>query len=124
MGSWQGSGTAGAVDPALAVVDQIVKPVSFVNTVGVDHGFSLPSAPARVYSIGFGDLFSNMSASQRTNALNFLLNVQKRGRTSATTDTALPTEQIITGDYNTRIANMRFVLERIMQSGIQVTLIE
>jgi hypothetical protein len=123
-GTWQGSGTSGAIDPALAIVDQIVKPVSLVNTNGIDHGFSLPSAPARVYSIGFGDLFSSTTAAQRTNALNFLLDVQKRGKTSPLTATAMPTEQIITGDYNTRIANMRFVLERIMQSGIQVTLIE
>ena len=79
---------------------------------------------ARVYSIGFGDLFSTPAATQQTAARAFLLNVQKNGNTSPASATGIPPEQIITGDYQTRIDYLRFVLERIMQSGVQVTLIE
>ena len=87
-------------------------------------GTSLPSSPTRIYAIAFGDLFSNTSATQRANALAFLLTVQKYGGTSNWADTSLPTNQIITGDYQTRIDNLRATLERILQSGVQVTLIE
>ena len=39
-------------------------------------------------------------------------------------DTGIPSYQIITGTYTTRISNLRTALERILQSGVQVTLIE
>lgn len=123
-GAWVGSGQTAATGPALSMVTQITKPVAFTNGGGTDHGFSLPSAPARVYAIGFGDLFSTPSATQQTAARQFLLNVQQNGKTSSVTDPAIPAEQIITGNYQTRIDNLQFVLERIMQSGVQVTLIE
>jgi hypothetical protein len=106
---------------ALDVVTQICKPASSVTTSGTDSGHSLPNAPARVYAIGFGDIFSTTAG---PNAASFLLDVQKRGNTSASTDTAMPSHQIITGSYQTRIDNLRTALERIVQSGVQVTLIE
>ena len=37
---------------------------------------------------------------------------------------ALPAEQVLTGSYTTRIANLRTGLERALQNGVQVTLIE
>ena len=49
---------------------------------------------------------------------------QKTGNTSAASATSIESYKIITGDYNTRIENLRAVLERIIQAGIQVTLIE
>jgi len=78
-----------------------------------------------VFAIGFGDLFSiSPPTSSATSALQFLLNVQKAGGTSAASETALPAGHIITGPYQTRIDNLRTTLERIMQSGVQVTLIQ
>lgn len=117
-------GSAASMQPAYDVVTQICKPVASSNSGGVDSGFSSITTPARVYSIGFGDLFSTPTATGQASARAFLLQIQKLGGTSASTATALPADQIITGDYNTRIENLRAVLERIIQSGIQVTLIE
>ena len=81
----------------------------------------MPNAPARVYAIGFGDIFSTANA---TTAKTFLLNIQKAGGTSDASATSIPTEQIITGTYTTRIDNLKTALERILQSGVQVTLVE
>jgi hypothetical protein len=106
---------------AYDVIDQIRKPISTVATSGVDSGLSLPNAPARVYAIGFGDIFSTTAG---PTAEAFLLNVQKKGGTSAPADTNMPTNQIITGPYQTRIDNLRTALQTICQSGVQVTLIE
>jgi Flp pilus assembly protein TadG len=123
-GTSDGNGSINAMQPAYDIVTQIRKPAASSNTAGTDSGFSTGSSPARVYAIGFGDLFSTPTATQQVNARNFLLNIQKLGGTSSTTASALPTDQIITGDYNTRIENLRAVLERIIQAGVQVTLIE
>ncbi len=117
-------GTTPVSDPsnaAIAVVTQICKSTATVNTAGTDSGYSLPNAPARVYAIGFGDIFNTTSAGT---AKTFLLNIQKAGQTSASTDTSIPSYQIITGAYQDRIANLRTGLERILQGGVQVTLIE
>lgn len=99
-------------------------PVMATTTSGTS-GLSLANSPARVYSIAFGDLFEPTStASQKSNASNFLLTVQKYAGTSDWADTSLPSDQIITGNYSTRISLLRSSLERIFQSGVQVTLIE
>jgi hypothetical protein len=118
-----------------------------VTTTGWS-GYSTPNTPARVYSIAFGDLFNayngtNFSALNSTaqGALRFLLRVQQVGNTSPAGDpptTMIPFEQVIGGPYQRpypslpesasnppgRIEKLRTCLERIMQSGIQVTLIE
>src|SRR5262249_56836020 len=103
---------------AYDVVDQIRKPAASVNSAGTDSGLSLPNAPARVYAIGFGDIFST-SAGPTAEA--FLLAVQKKGGTSPASATSMPTAQIITGPYQTRIDNLRSALQTICQSGVQVT---
>jgi hypothetical protein len=72
--------------------------------------------------IAFGDLFET-NQTQSQNALAFLLDVQQAGNTSSATDTSIESYKIITGDYTTRIDNIRQAMERIMQSGIQVSLI-
>ena len=86
-------------------------------------GYSTARMPARVHAIGFGDLFQYASTS-RTEGLAFLLEVQKKGGTSAATATSIESYKIITGNYTTRIENIRQTLERIMQGGIQVALIQ
>jgi hypothetical protein len=117
-------GTTPNTDPPSAatdVVTQIVKPALTTNGSGQDSGLSLPNAPARVYAIGFGDIFTTTAG---PSAAAFLLSVQQKGNTSAATDTSIPSTQIITGSYQTRITNLRNALERICDSGVQVTLIE
>jgi len=118
-----GSGSGG--DPkgaAYAIIDQMRKNTS--TTTGGDSGLSLASSKAKVYSIGFGDLFGLPGNTRNIDARAFLLEVQKRGGTSSAADTAIPSYQIITGAYQDRIDSLRVAFERILQSGVQVTLIE
>jgi hypothetical protein len=128
---------------AVAVVSRITAPVS----TGGTSGYSTPNTPARVYAIAFGDLFDgypDMSQISGTgqDALQFLLRVQQVGNTSPPGNpptVGLPPEQVITGPYQRpdptmpedpvsnppgRIEKLRSALERIMQSGVQVTLLE
>ena len=118
-----GQAWTSAAPPALAIVDQIRAPLA--STTAGNSGLSTTSSPARVYSIGFGDLFGVVPApSAATNARTFLLQVQQRGGTSAAGDAAIPSYQIITGPYQTRIDSLKTAFERILQSGVQVTLIQ
>jgi hypothetical protein len=107
------SSTGPAVDDVtqICALDTATKP-----------GYSTTRMPARVHVIAFGDLFET-NQTQSQNALAFLLDVQQAGNTSAATDTSIESYKIITGDYTTRIDNIRQAMERIMQSGIQVSLI-
>ncbi|CAN5196418.1 hypothetical protein BH11PLA2_BH11PLA2_41000 [soil metagenome] len=112
------NGDSTSMNEAYSIASQIA-----ASTTASSSGYSLPNAPARIYSIAFGDLFNSNSSFQPT-ALSFLQTVQYRGNALASPTTPLPTEQIITGDYNTRISNLRTCLERIFQNGVQVALIE
>jgi hypothetical protein len=89
-------------------------------------GMSLPNTPCMIYPIGFGDLFGiTPEPSSATSAKTFLRNVQNARGIGVTPATdALPAGNIITGPYTTRIDTLKSTLERIMQSGVQVTLIQ
>ncbi len=117
-GSGNGNGDSTSMNEAYSIVQQIC-----AATTSGNPGYSLPNSPARVYPIGFGDLFSSTSSFLPT-ARTFLQTIAYRGKTSDSISTPLPTDQIITGDYNTRISNLRSGLERMLQNGVQVTLIE
>lgn len=99
---------------------------------GIQGGLSTPGTPARVYSIGFGDLFEgyvgtydSLATDMSRDATRFLLLVQQLGGTSPWAANAMiEPSHIIGGDYRQRINDLRTVLERILQSGVQVTLIE
>ena len=110
--------SSSATTPALAVVNNIS-----ALTTAATPGYSTTRNPARVHSIAFGDLFETTST-EEADALTFVLNVQQKGNTSATTDTSIESYKIITGNYNTRITNLQNAFQRIMQSGIQVSLIQ
>ncbi len=88
-----------------------------------DGGHSLPNAPARIYPIAFGDLFTSSSPFKQT-ALTFLQTMAYHGKTAAAAAAPLPAEQIITGPSEVRIKNIQHTFERIFQSGVQVTLVE
>lgn len=110
------NGDATCIAQALAIVDQIVASTSA-------NGFSLDNSDARVYPIAFGDLFSSTS-SYKASALSFLQEVAYRGKSSDSLATPLPAYQIIVGTADQRIESLRSSFERILQSGVQVTLIE
>jgi Flp pilus assembly protein TadG len=100
----------------------VIQTICNLETHPTKPGYATSKNPVRVHALGFGDLFQTDSTS-KTDALDFLLQVQKKGNTSSASATSIESYKIITGDYNTRIENLREALERIMQSGIQVSLI-
>jgi hypothetical protein len=89
-------------------------------------GFSTTRLPARVHTLAFGYLFEDSTTSGlKTRALEFLRNVQLATGTppDATTGT-IESYKIIIGTYDQRISKIREAMERIMQGGIQIALIE
>jgi hypothetical protein len=86
-------------------------------------GYATARMPVRVHAIGFGDLFQ-FSTTRTQQALSFLLQVQQIGGTSAASDTSIQSYKIVTGSFQTRIDNLRQAMQRIMQSGVQVSLIQ
>lgn len=118
-GAFVSNGDSGVMNQAYAIAQRFVQPTTHATT----PGFSLPNSPARIYPFGFGDLFSSGS-SFRPTAETFLQTLAFHGNTNSSSSTTLPVGQIITGDYNTRINNLRDGLERVLQNGVQVSLIE
>ena len=114
-----GNNSPSVITPALSVIQTLCN----LDTNPTAPGYSTPRSPVRVHAIGFGDLFQYTSQTQ-TDALAFLLQVQQAGNTSAATDTSIESYKIITGPYATRIANLQQAFQRIMQSGVQVSLIQ
>lgn len=124
-GGSPGNGVEPSMSRAVDVVKQIVKPMS--TSTGGDSGLSLGNAPARVYPIGFGDLFDTSlapSATFRTTAHQFLSDVGVAGGTLPSGTSTLPSYLVITGTYQNRIDTLKTCMERIFQSGVSVALIE
>jgi hypothetical protein len=125
-----GNGNTTVMQAAYTVVQQIVKPMAsqgFAQGSSADSGLSLPNAKALVYPIAFGDLFDSSlapNATFRPTALQFLANVAYYGNTGTSGATTLPSNQIIIGDYPTRIATLQTCFQQIFQSGITVALIQ
>ncbi len=118
---WREGGSnpgADAASDSIAVVNRMM----LQQSAG---GMSLPNAPCRVHALAFGDLFNITPITTQAQAgLDYLLDVQQAGGTSSAAETAFPTGKIITGTYQNRIANLKSALSTIMQSGVQVTLVE
>jgi hypothetical protein len=128
---------------AATVVQQIV-----ASTGAAQPGFSSTRNPAYVHAVAFGDLFEPDSTSALTPAaLRFLAAVQIYGNTSVWAGGAVPAPgtmaswytdsldynayyvtpqpfKVITGPYATRIANIGTCIQTIMQSGVQIALIQ
>jgi len=126
--SQQANGDATCMNEAYKIVKQIVKPMATVGkTSSLDSGLSLPNAPARVYPIGFGDIFDPVlspSATFRPTAKQFLANIAYWGNTGPNGATTLPDLQIITGPYDQRISRLKSALEQIFETGVSVALVE
>jgi hypothetical protein len=56
--------------------------------------------------------------------MDFLVKCQIKGMTSPAGSTTLNSEKIIIGTYTERIEKIRSAFERVLQSGIQITLID
>ena len=89
------------------------------------NGYSTIKNPVSVHSIAFGQLFETNSTSTGTPAaMDFLVKCQIKGNTSPSGATTLNSEKMIIGTYNQRIEKIRSAFEKVLQSGIQITLIE
>jgi len=76
----------------------------------------------KVHCIGFGDLLEP-GAVGRANALTFLNNVQAAGGTPTPLQTVSP-EKVVIGNYIDRIELIKKAFRNIMQSDVQLSLIE
>lgn len=123
---------ASATTPANAAL-QVIKQICSQESSTSQGGFATANTPVRVYPIGFGDIFtgydganySSLSTTQAQDAVKFLTRAGQLGNTVTWSSSAiLPSGNIITGDYSTRINNLKSTLQTIMQSGVQVTLIQ
>jgi hypothetical protein len=104
------------------VVQQICK-------LDTDGGHGTKRKPVQVYSLGYGSLFDPANAgSTQTTALTFLQTVQYHGNTvTTTTGSDFPDDQRIYGPNEGpggRIDRMQKAFTKIMQAGVQVSLIE
>lgn len=127
-----GLGNSGSDDGTQAIL--AARRICAQDTPTTTAGYSTANNKARVHCMAFGDLFDDPGTAQAQDALEFLYNVQKEGNTSS--DTPVPTywieqHKVISGVYSNpdpnnpgRIEKLRTALERIMQSGVQVTLIK
>jgi Putative Flp pilus-assembly TadE/G-like len=89
-------------------------------------GYASARLPAQIHTIAFGYLFEDSTSSiLKRRALEFLRDIQLTAglRPDPTTGTIEDYKRIV-GTYDQRIDKLRQALERIMQSGIQVALIE
>ena len=94
-------------------------------TTANPSGYSTIKNPVSVHSIAFGQLFETNSTSTGTAAaMDFLVKCQIKGNTSPAGSTTLNSEKIIIGNYNERIEKIRSAFERVLQSGIQITLVD
>jgi hypothetical protein len=124
------NGDPTSMSQAYSVIQQMTTQMASTATTsgtGANSGLSLPNAPARVYPIAFGDMFDPNIAPNATfapTALQFLANCAYYGNTGPSGATTLPSTQIITGTYTTRITNLRNCMQQIFQSGVSVALIQ
>ena len=103
----------------------IVKQLAALDTAS-PPGLSTTRKPALVFSLGYGSLFdpANSSSSQ-TNAMTFLQTVQYHGNVAKTTaGTDFPDWQRVYGTPAQRIDRIQAAFTKIMQSGVQVSLIQ
>jgi hypothetical protein len=108
-------------------VFNVVKQIVALDTAS-PPGYSTSRKTAYVYGLGYGSLFdpTNTSSAQ-TSALTFMQTVQYYGNVNTaggTSGTNFPDWQRIYGDTTTRATRLQSAFTKIMQSGIQVSLIE
>ena len=111
----------GYSDNSGAVTSQIFDLCNHICALDTDNppGYSTPSKPVLIHCIGFGPVFAPGS-SDRAAALATLNRMQQIG---SVTD-GMPSYKIIYGPESTVVSSLQHAFTQIMQSGIQVSLIE
>jgi hypothetical protein len=106
----------------------IVDRICALNTAS-PPGYSTPRKPVIIHCLAFGTLFEPASSSPETDdALERLQMMQFKGGQAGgeqpTASTPLPDYKRIIGTADERIARLKEAFSRIMQDGVQVSLIE
>jgi Flp pilus assembly protein TadG len=101
-------------------------PTRWGGLTATGPGFSTSRSPAYVHTLAFGYLFEPTTTSiLKTRALEFLRNVQMATGIPADSSTGtIEGYKIIIGTYDQRVDALRQAMQRIMQGGVQVALIE
>lgn len=107
---------------AYDIVDQL-------TALEVDGGYSTARKPVIIQCLGFGALFEPTNAGpEQEAALARLQEMQYRGGMAGgeqvSPETPLPSYKRIVGDSDTRIQKLKEALIKIMQDGVQISLIE
>jgi len=97
-----------------AVENQIYRLIDQLNTT-----YSSTRNPFKLYTIGFGPVFSGADKNQ---ALGVLQTMQYHGNTQSNANTPLASSQIVTGTDAQMSANMVAAYTTILQSGVQIAL--
>jgi hypothetical protein len=117
---WPTGGTY-ANSEVYSVVQQIC-----AQSTASPPGYSTSRKPALVHCIGYGSIFDPANAgTAQTTALTFLQTVQYYGNTAQDMNPAnFASWRLIYGTNTQRINTMRQAFTNIMQSGVQVSLIQ
>ncbi|MER3415904.1 MAG: hypothetical protein C4297_06795 [Gemmataceae bacterium] len=112
---------SGAVETQIyQVVDQLVALESAPSP-----GYSTKRKPVIIHCLAFGTLFEPYTTTpEKDQALELLQNIQYRGKTQSHPTDPLPEYKRIVGTPEERIQKLQEAFRRIMQDGVQVTLIE
>jgi hypothetical protein len=101
-------------------------PTQWTGLTATGPGFSTARSQARVHTLAFGYLFEPTTTSiLKTRALEFLRDVQMAtGLPQDASTGTIESYKMIIGTYDERISAIRTAMQTIMQSGVQVALIE
>jgi hypothetical protein len=113
------TGVSGYADNDSFVVDQILEICAQIAAQEEDSGYSTPSKPVEIHCIGFGPEFDPSSASAAVNT-DTLNQMQLIGNV----DDGMPSYKIVYGTEDQIVASLQEAFTRILQSGVQVSLIQ
>jgi Flp pilus assembly protein TadG len=105
-----------------SVVQQIC-----ASTTASPPGYATPRKPVQVWCIGYGSLYdpSGPGATVRSNGMTFLRTIMYYSGTAPDqTGANFPDSLLVYGNTGQRITRMQAAFTQIMQSGIQVSLIQ
>ena len=98
------------------VLNQVYSLITQLSTA-----YSTARNPFRLYTIGFGPVFTGADASSATSTLQTM---QFYAGTQSSASTPLPSNQIITGTGAQMATNMTSAFTNILQNGVQIALIK
>lgn len=115
--------------PGTSAADDSIQIVNKMNQLQGSGGYNLPNNSVKVFCLAFGDLYTPTPyTAAAQSGLVYLARLQKAGNTLPASVTPVytdfPAGQIIAGTYQNRISQLKSAMQTIMQSGIQVTLVE